>query len=123
MRTRRYTMSIITTVEELAAIYGLPGETSTVKEVHHITPHYRTFIEASPFMTLATSWPNGLDCSPGRDCPGFVRVHDSKTLMIPDRRGNNRTDSLRNIVRDPRVGLLFMIPGLGYTLRVNGSGH
>jgi PPOX class probable FMN-dependent enzyme len=116
-------MSMVTTVDELAAIYGLPGETSTVKEVDHITAHYRTFIEASPFMTLATSGPEGLDCSPRGDAAGFVRVHDRKTLMLPDRRGNNRIDSLRNIVRDPRVALLFMIPGVGNTLRVNGRGH
>ena len=73
-----------------------------------------------PFAALATSGPAGLDCSPRGDLPGFVRVHDDKTLMMPDRRGNNRVDSLRNIVRDPRVALLFLIPGSGSTLRVNG---
>ena len=71
-------------------------------------------------MALATSGPEGLDCSPRGDRPGFVRVHDEKTLMMPDRLGNNRVDSLRNIIRDPRVGLLFLIPGSGTTLRVNG---
>ena len=88
-----------------------------------ITPHYRAYIEASPYAALATSGPEGLDCSPRGDRPGFVRVHDEKTLMLPDRRGNNRIDSLRNIVRDPRVALLFMIPGVGNTLRVNGRAH
>jgi len=71
-------------------------------------------------VSLATSGPEGLDCSPRGDRPGFVRVHDEKTLMLPDRRVNNRIDSLRNVVRDPRVALLFLIPGIGNTLRVNG---
>lgn len=114
---------ILTTVAELEAFYGQPGETSTVKEVARITPHYRAYIEASPYAALATSGPEGLDCSPRGDKPGFVRIHDDKTLMLPDRRGNNRIDSLRNIVRDPRVALLFMIPGVGNTLRVNGRAH
>ena len=116
-------MSKITTVAELEALYGIPSEASTVKEVDWLTPHYRAYIEASPFMALATSGPEGLDCSPRGDKPGFVRIHDDKTLMLPDRRGNNRVDSLRNIVRNPRVGLLFLIPGVGNTLRVNGHAH
>jgi PPOX class probable FMN-dependent enzyme len=114
---------ILKTEAELAAIYGVPLEASTVKEVNWITPHYRAYIEASPYAALATSGPEGLDCSPRGDRPGFVRIHDEKTLMLPDRRGNNRIDSLRNIVRDPRVALLFMIPGVGNTLRVNGHAH
>ena len=114
---------ILKTEAELEAIYGRPVEASTVKEVNWITPHYRAYIEASPYAALATSGPEGLDCSPRGDRPGFVRVHDEKTLMLPDRRGNNRIDSLRNIVRDPRVALLFMIPGVGNTLRVNGRAH
>jgi uncharacterized protein len=113
-------MSFIASVEQLEALYGLPGETSTVKEVDWITPQYRAYIEASPFLALATSGPEGLDCSPRGDLQGFVRIHDERTLMLPDRRGNNRVDSLRNIVRDPRVALLFLIPGIGNTLRVNG---
>jgi PPOX class probable FMN-dependent enzyme len=116
-------MSKITSVAELEAIYGIPNEASTVKEVDWLTPHYRAYIEASPFMALATSGPEGLDCSPRGDKPGFVRIHDDKTLMLPDRRGNNRVDSLRNIVRNPQVGLLFLIPGVGNTLRVNGRAH
>ena len=110
----------ITTIEQLEAIYGQPGEASTVKVADRVTPHYRVLIEKSPFVALATTGPEGLDCSPRGDRPGFVRVHDAKTLMMPDRRGNNRVDSLRNIVRDPRVALLFLIPGAGSTLRVNG---
>ncbi|MBT4908112.1 MAG: pyridoxamine 5'-phosphate oxidase family protein [Rhodospirillaceae bacterium] len=116
-------MSTITTVEELAALYGAPVETSLAKEVDRITPQYRTLIEASPFVALATAGPEGLDCSPRGDMAGFVRIHDETTVMLPDRRGNNRVDSLRNIVRDPRVGLLFLLPGSGSTLRINGKAH
>jgi PPOX class probable FMN-dependent enzyme len=114
-------MTIITSIEDLEAIYGQPIETSTAKVASKITPQYRVLIDKSPFAALATSGPEGLDCSPRGDLPGFVRVHDDKTLMMPDRRGNNRVDSLRNIVRDPRVALLFLIPGAGSTLRVNGN--
>jgi len=113
-------MSVIATIEQLEAIYGLPNEASTVKAANRITPPYRVLIGKSPFAVLATCGPEGLDCSPRGDLPGFVRIHDETTLMMPDRRGNNRVDSLRNIVRDPRVALLFMIPGSGSTLRVNG---
>ncbi len=116
-------MSTITTVEELAALYGTPVPTSLAKEVDRITPHYRALIEASPFVALATAGPEGLDCSPRGDMAGFVRIHDETTVMLPDRRGNNRVDSLRNIVRDPRVGLLFLLPGSGSTLRINGKAH
>jgi PPOX class probable FMN-dependent enzyme len=116
-------MSTITSVEQLEAIYGTPVEASIVKEVDRITRQYGAMIEASPFALLATAGPEGLDCSPRGDLPGFVRIHDDRTLMMPDRRGNNRVDSLRNIVRDPRVALLFMIPGIGSTLRVNGHAH
>ena len=113
-------MTVIATVEELAALYGQPVEASLAKEVEWVTPDYAALIAASPFAVLATSGPEGLDCSPRGDQPGFVRVVDARTLLLPDRRGNNRTDSLRNIVRDPRVALLFLIPGSGTTLRVNG---
>ncbi len=113
-------MQTITTLEELEALYGKPVEPAIVKEVDHITPHYRALVEAAPFVAIATGGPEGLDCSPRGDAPGFVRVHDERTLMLPDRRGNNRTDSLRNIVRDPRVALLFLIPGSGSILRANG---
>jgi PPOX class probable FMN-dependent enzyme len=113
-------MTIIATIGELEAIYGQPNEASTVKVADRITPQYRVLIDKSPFAALATCGPEGLDCSPRGDLPGFVRVHDETTLMMPDRRGNNRVDSLRNIVRDPRIALLFLIPGSGSTLRVNG---
>lgn len=114
-------MHEITTLEALEALYQpQPVAASTVKVTDHITPHYAALIEASPFLALATVGPEGLDCSPRGDLPGFVRIEDPKTLILPDRRGNNRIDSLRNIVRDPRVALLFLIPGSGTTFRVNG---
>jgi hypothetical protein len=116
-------MSTITSIAQLEALYGVPSEASTAKEVQRLTPEYRAYIEACPFVALATGGPEGLDCSPRGDRPGFVRVRDECTLLMPDRRGNNRVDSLRNIVRDPRVGLLFLIPGSGNTLRVNGRAH
>jgi PPOX class probable FMN-dependent enzyme len=113
-------MTIIATIDQLEAIYGQPNEASTVKVADRITPQYRMLIDKSPFAALATCGPEGLDCSPRGDLPGFVRVYDETTLMLPDRRGNNRVESLRNIVRDPRIALLFLIPGSGGTLRVNG---
>jgi PPOX class probable FMN-dependent enzyme len=116
-------MAMITTLDALHALYGQPNDASTVKELDHLTPHYRALIEASPFATLATAGPEGLDCSPRGDRSAVVRIHDDRTLLLPDRRGNNRIDSLRNIVRDPRVALLFLIPGSGTTLRVNGRAH
>jgi PPOX class probable FMN-dependent enzyme len=114
-------MSVIDSLEALEALYDTaPVAASLVKVVPQITPHYQALIEASPFVALATIGPEGLDCSPRGDRPGFVRVADPRTLILPDRRGNNRIDSLRNVVRDPRVALLFLIPGSGTTFRVNG---
>jgi uncharacterized protein len=110
----------IRTIEQLDAVYGEPIAAAVTMELDHVSEHYRAFVEASPFVVLATAGPEGLDCSPRGDPPGFVRVADPKTLLIPDRRGNNRVDSLRNIVRDPRVALVFLIPGIGTLLRVNG---
>ncbi|WP_457091275.1 pyridoxamine 5'-phosphate oxidase family protein [Microvirga sp. P5_D2] len=110
----------ISSLTELEALYDQPAEASLLKETDRIIPEYRALIEAAPFAALATRGPEGLDCSPRGDAPGFVRVQDEKTLLLPDRRGNNRIDSLRNIVRDPQVALLFLIPGIGETLRVNG---
>ena len=110
----------VSTIEALEAIYGEPLPQSLVKEIDYISDHYRSFIEKSPFMVLASVAEEGLDCSPRGDPAGFVRVVDEKTVMIPDRRGNNRIDTLRNIVRDPRVSLLVLVPGVGETLRING---
>jgi uncharacterized protein len=111
---------VITSVEALERLYGRPFGPSIAKETDRITAHYRAFIEAAPFFALASAGADGLDCSPRGDAPGFVRVADEKTLLIPDRRGNNRADTLRNILHDPRVALLFLIPGCGETIRVNG---
>jgi PPOX class probable FMN-dependent enzyme len=111
---------LITTIVDLESLYGEVNKGSLLKETDRIVPEYRALIEASPFLALATRGPEGLDCSPRGDGPGFVRVEDEKTLLLPDRRGNNRIDSLKNIVRDPGVALLFLIPGIGETLRVNG---
>jgi PPOX class probable FMN-dependent enzyme len=104
----------------LEALYGLPSAGAVAKEIEYVHPHYASMIAASPFMVLATSGPGGLDASPRGDDPGFAAIEDERTLLIPDRRGNNRVDSLRNILHDPRVALLFLIPGCGETLRVNG---
>ncbi|MDH0735382.1 pyridoxamine 5'-phosphate oxidase family protein [Achromobacter spanius] len=112
---------LVTNPDALQALYGEPGEASLKKEVDHVHPHYRAFIEAAPFAMLATCGPDGLDASPRGDPAGFVVVEDEKTLLLPDRRGNNRMDSLLNVLADPRVALLFLVPGVGETLRVNGT--
>jgi PPOX class probable FMN-dependent enzyme len=111
---------LVTSIEQLERIYGEPYGPSVVKEADRITGPYRAFIEAAPFFALATGGPEGMDCSPRGDAPGFVCVHDEKTLLIPDRLGNNRIDSLRNILEDPRVAMLFLIPGCGETIRITG---
>jgi PPOX class probable FMN-dependent enzyme len=111
----------VTTAQGLEALYGPVAAPSRVKEADHIHPVYRPFIEAAPFAVLASAGAGGLDASPRGDGAGFVHIEDSKTLYLPDRRGNNRIDSLRNIVENPRVALLFLIPGIGETLRINGT--
>jgi len=111
---------LVTSEAELEALYGKPAGPAVIKEIPYISEHYRRFIEVSPFVVLATAGPEGLDCTPRGDPAGFVRVVDKNTVMLPDRRGNNRIDTLRNIVRDPRIALLFLIPGIGRTLRING---
>jgi uncharacterized protein len=111
---------VVTTLDQLEALYDKPFGPSLVKEIDHVNGHYRAFIEAAPFFAMATCGPDGLDCTPRGDPPGFVRVADEKTLLVPDRRGNNRIDSLRNILVDPRISLLFLIPGCSETMRVNG---
>ena len=117
-------MSIIASLEQLEALYTpAPAPAAARKVAHSMTPEYRRFVEASPFAALATIGPEGIDCSPRGDEAGFVRIHDDSTLMMPDRRGNNRIDSLRNIVRDPRCAFLFLLPGSGTTFRANGRAH
>ncbi len=116
----QYKSHQISDLAALEGIYGQPLAASVHKEITYIHPHYQAFIEAAPFAVLATSGPDGLDASPRGDPAGFVHVENEKTLLLPDRRGNNRIDSLRNIISDPRVALIFLIPGIGETVRVNG---
>lgn len=112
--------NFIHTISELESLFDVVGEVSIRKEVSYLHPTYQAMITASPFAILATVGPDGLDVSPRGDPPGFVHIQDEHTLLLPERRGNNRVDSLRNIITDPRVALFFMIPGIGETLRVNG---
>ncbi|MCO6407830.1 MULTISPECIES: pyridoxamine 5'-phosphate oxidase family protein [Hoeflea] len=114
-------MSVVRTVAELEAIYGESSEASRIKVSHRLTEGYRRLVEASPVVALATCGPEGLDCSPRGDPGQVISIRDDRTMLLPDRRGNNRIDSLRNIVRDSRVALLFLIPGSNSTLRVNGT--
>jgi len=111
----------ITEVDALERLYGAVAKPSLTKVTHHIHPAYRPFIESSPFVALATSGAEGMDISPRGDPAGFIHIEDDHTLLLPDRRGNNRIDSLRNLLLDNRVALLFLIPGIGETLRVNGT--
>jgi uncharacterized protein len=113
-------MSAIGSIKELESHYGEVKSSSYAKQTDHITPAYGEFIQASPFVALATVGPEGLDCTPRGDGKNVVRIVDARTLMLPDLAGNNRLDSLRNIIGDPRVALLFLIPGSAISLRVNG---
>jgi PPOX class probable FMN-dependent enzyme len=113
--------SIITSIDGLGALYAQPIERIAKKQLDHVNAAGRAFIAASPFLVLATGSPRGLDCSPKGDKPGFVEVaDDGRTLFIPDRRGNNRIDGLKNLIEDPRIGLIFFVPGVNETYRVNG---
>ena len=110
----------ISTIKQLESLYASPHKPTLAKELTQLTEGYKKFINASPYVSVATSGPDGLDCSPRGDAPGFVKVLDDNTLVIPDRRGNNRLDTLRNIVSNPAIALLFMIPGVNETIRING---
>lgn len=115
------TAHAVTTVEALEALYGAASPRSLTKETTSLTAPYRLWLEQAPFFAIATAGPGGLDCSPRGDAVGgLVYVMDDHTVLIPDRRGNNRLDTLRNILADPRVGLLFLVPGINETLRING---
>jgi PPOX class probable FMN-dependent enzyme len=114
-------MTPITTLEELHRLYGTPGQAATVKVSPTLTPAYRAWIERSRFCVLTTVGPEGTDGSPRGDDGPVVRILDPATLALPDWKGNDRIDSLRNIVRDGRVSLMFLIPGSNNALRVNGS--
>ena len=113
----------IADVATLERVYGFASGPAVEKEVNYIHPHYRKLIAASPFAVLATCGPEGMDVSPRGDPAGFIEVEDERTLLVPDRRGNNRVDSMRNIIANPHVALLFLVPGVGETLRVNGRAH
>jgi uncharacterized protein len=107
--------------DTLRGLYGAPSERAVRKQLTALDAHCRTFIAHSPFLVMGTAGPDGsLDVSPKGDAPGFVAVLDERTLLIPDRPGNNRLDGMRNVLANPHVGLLFMIPGVNETLRVNG---
>src|SRR5580692_7763912 len=111
----------VTTVDGLAELYAQPIERVVNYKLGHVNAAGRTFIAASPFLVLATAGRQGLDCSPKGDRPGFVTVtDDGRTLLIPDRRGNNRIDGLKNLIEDPRIGLIFFVPGANEAYRVNG---
>lgn len=111
---------LIETPEQLAALYGPVLPAAAAKVMDHVAEPYRAFIEAAPFAVLASVGPGGVDVSPRGDPAGFVAVESPRTLLLPDRRGNNRLDALRNILADPRVSLLFVIPGANETVRVAG---
>lgn len=113
-------MTIINSIEELESFYGTPSKASLQKEIDHINEHYRKFIEAAPFCIVSTIGEKGIDCSPRGDPAGFVRIVDEKTILLPDRRGNNRLDTLKNIIGNPQVGLIFLIPNVGEAIRVAG---
>jgi len=110
----------IRTIEELESLFGTVGEASIAKETALIHPIYQQWIQASPFAVLATVGPQGLDVSPRGDPAPLVRILNQTTILLPERRGNNRLDGLKNILQDPRVALLFFIPGIRETVRVNG---
>ncbi|HET9916991.1 MAG TPA: MSMEG_1061 family FMN-dependent PPOX-type flavoprotein [Candidatus Binatia bacterium] len=110
----------VTSLDDLAKIYAAPLPHIAAKETDHITEVGRAFIAASPFLVLATSNGANIDCSPKGDAPGFVQLLDDRTLLIPDRPGNNRIDGMRNLLVNPQVGIIFMIPGSNETYRVTG---
>jgi uncharacterized protein len=112
----------VTAADQLTTLYARPSERVLRKEIDHVDALGCAFIAASPFLILATGNSQGLDCSPKGDKPGFVQVEDDgRTLLIPDRRGNNRIDSIKNVLEDPRVALIFLVPGANETYRVNGQ--
>ena len=114
-------MDTIEDVEQLRESYGAPSERALKKQLNRIDKHCRDFIARSPFLVIASADPSGrCDASPKGDAPGFVQVLDDTTLLIPDRLGNNRIDTLANLLARPGIGLIFFVPGINETLRVNG---
>ncbi|MDX1483599.1 MAG: pyridoxamine 5'-phosphate oxidase family protein [Alphaproteobacteria bacterium] len=120
-RTDRVDPFAVTSLEDLREIYAPPRATAIDKETDHVTDPGRAFIAASPFLILATASETGVDCSPKGDAPGFVQLLDDHTILIPDRPGNNRIDGMKNIIDNPNVGIIFMVPGSNWTYRVNGA--
>lgn len=114
-------MLTINSLEHLEKIYGIPNPLSISKVSKKVTPEYAALIKASSFLAIATSGSDGLDCSPRGDSGQVLFIGDDKTLYLPDRRGNNRVDTLANIIHDPRVALMMLIPGLNHSLRINGT--
>lgn len=112
---------MLISIEQLEAIYGQPHERAVRKQIPFLNEDYQAMVRASPMVIIGSAGPDGLDSSPRGDAPGFVQILDEHTLALPDRPGNNRIDTLRNVLHDPRVSLLFIIPGIGETLRVNGT--
>ncbi|MCU0118893.1 pyridoxamine 5'-phosphate oxidase family protein [Pseudomonas sp. B2M1-30] len=112
---------MIDSIEALEAIYGQPHDRAVRKQIDFLNEDYQAMVRLSPLLVVSSVGIDGLDNSPRGDTPGFVRIIDERTLALPDRPGNNRIDTLRNVLHDPRVSLLFIIPGIGETLRVNGT--
>jgi len=112
--------NVITDIGQLEDLYGPASPRSITKEIGHLNHEYRAFIEAAPFMAVATVGQEGLDCSPRGENGSVVQIVDEKTILFADRRGNNRLDTLRNILHDSRIALLFLVPGVGETMRING---
>ena len=116
--------TVLRSTTEVRAQYAEPSHMSVAKEIDHLDAHCRAFIALSPLVVVASSDAEGrLDATPRGDAPGFVAVLDDKTLVIPDRRGNNRVDTMLNLVANPKIGLLFLVPGVNETLRVNGTAY
>jgi len=117
----RHDAHAVTTLEALADLYPAPKEAVLLKETDYVTEPGRKIIESAPFLIMATATEDGIDCSPKGDAPGFVKMLDERTLLVPDRPGNNRLDGLKNILKNPKVGLIFIVPGSNVTYRVNGN--
>src|SRR5262249_7535518 len=111
----------VRSLDDLAKIYAQPFPRNATKENDHNTESGRALIAASPFLVLATAHGDSIDCSPKGDVPGFVQLLDDRTLLIPDRPGNNRIDGMKNLLVNPKVGIIFMVPGSNETYRVTGS--
>ena len=116
-------MQTIAEISDLRALYGLPSELAVKKAMPNLDAHSRNFVRLSPFLLISTQGPTGADISPRGDPPGFVGVDGDGALLIPDRPGNNRIDTMENILRNPRVGLIFLVPGVGEALRINGRAN